>query len=69
MVGIQHVNQDFIDLFIPSIHDAQTIFTQELALEFIASFTKNKTIYLEGKLCLIFRFFCRKIKFFFHYIL
>jgi hypothetical protein len=33
-----------VDLFIPSIHDANTIFTQELALEFIAKFTKRQTI-------------------------
>jgi DNA-directed RNA polymerase II subunit RPB2 len=37
-------NEQFVDLFIPSIHDAQIIFTQEIALEFIASFTKNKTL-------------------------
>ena len=37
-------NEKMIDLFIPSIHDAQTIFSQEVALEFIASFTKNKTV-------------------------
>ena len=30
-----------IDLFIPSIHDANTIFTQQIALEFIAKFTKK----------------------------
>jgi DNA-directed RNA polymerase II subunit RPB2 len=37
-------NSDMIDLFIPSIHDANTIFTQTIALEFIASFTKRKTV-------------------------
>ena len=37
-------NELFVDLFIPSIHDARTIFSQEVALEFIASFTKNKTV-------------------------
>jgi DNA-directed RNA polymerase II subunit RPB2 len=37
-------NEKMVDLFIPSIHDAQTIFSQEIALEFIASFTKNKTV-------------------------
>jgi len=37
-------NEQYVDLFIPSIHDAQTIFTQEIALGFIASFTKNKTL-------------------------
>jgi DNA-directed RNA polymerase beta subunit len=33
-----------IDLFIPSIHDANTIFTQQIALEFIAKFTKRQTV-------------------------
>ena len=37
-------NEQYVDLFIPSIHDTQTIFTQEIALGFIASFTKNKTL-------------------------
>merc|ERR1711871_594808 len=31
-------NKQYIDLFIPSIHDASTIFTQEAALEYIAIF-------------------------------
>jgi len=35
---------DMVDLFIPSIHDARTIFTQQVALEFIAQFTKRQTI-------------------------
>lgn len=34
----------YIDLFIPSIHDTGTIFTQEVALKYIASFTKGKTV-------------------------
>ena len=34
----------FIDLFIPSIHDAGLIFNQEIALKYIATFTKGKTI-------------------------
>ena len=34
----------YVDLFIPSIHDANRVFTQEVALKFIASFTKGKTI-------------------------
>ena len=34
----------YIDLFIPSIHDAGRIFTQDAALRYIASFMKNKTI-------------------------
>ena len=37
-------NESFIDLFIPSIHDANTIFTQQTALEFIATFTKRQTV-------------------------
>ena len=36
-------NESLIDLFIPSIHDANKIFTQEIALKFIATFTKSKT--------------------------
>ena len=34
----------YIDLFIPSIHDANHIFTQDVALKFIATFTKGKTV-------------------------
>jgi DNA-directed RNA polymerase II subunit RPB2 len=37
-------NETFIDLFIPSIHDAHMIFSQKTALEFIASFTKRQTV-------------------------
>ena len=37
-------NKDMINYFIPSIHDSQTIFTQENALRFIASFTKRQSI-------------------------
>ena len=37
-------NESYIDLFIPSIHDASKIFNQETALRFIASFTKRRTI-------------------------
>ena len=33
----------YIDLFIPSIHDAGRIFSQETALEYIKTFTKGKT--------------------------
>lgn len=36
-------NENMIDLFIPSIHDANRIFTQEIALKFISTFTKSKT--------------------------
>ena len=37
-------NNDYIDLFIPSIHDSNCIFTQDSALKFISTFTKHKTI-------------------------
>ena len=36
--------KSYIDLFIPSIHNAGKIFTQETALKYISTFTKNKTI-------------------------
>ena len=36
--------QDYIDLFIPSVHDANKIFNQQTALEYIASFTKRGTV-------------------------
>ena len=34
----------YVDLFIPSIHDANKIFNQETALRFISTFTKRGTI-------------------------
>jgi DNA-directed RNA polymerase II subunit RPB2 len=37
-------NSNMVDLFIPSIHDANTIFTQQIALEFISKFTKRQTV-------------------------
>lgn len=37
-------NEQFIDLFIPSIHDAFMIFNQVNALKYIATFTKRQTI-------------------------
>ena len=37
-------NESLVDLFIPSIHDAQMIFSQKTALEFIATFTKRQTV-------------------------
>jgi DNA-directed RNA polymerase II subunit RPB2 len=37
-------NSNMIDLFIPSIHDANTIFSQQVALEFISKFTKRQTV-------------------------
>ena len=36
--------ESYIDLFIPSVHDATKFFTQDTAIEFIASFTKGKKI-------------------------
>jgi DNA-directed RNA polymerase II subunit RPB2 len=37
-------NSNMVDLFIPSVHDASTIFSQQVALEFIAKFTKRQTV-------------------------
>ena len=37
-------NSNYVDLFIPSIHDANKVFNQQTALEYIASFTKRGTI-------------------------
>jgi DNA-directed RNA polymerase II subunit RPB2 len=37
-------NEKYIDLFIPSVHDANKIFTQEVALDYIKFFTKRGTI-------------------------
>ena len=37
-------NNSYVDLFIPSVHDANKIFTQQTALEYIALFTKFGTI-------------------------
>ena len=37
-------NEDLIDFFVPSIHDAGMIYTQNDALKFIATFTKGKSI-------------------------
>ena len=39
-----NTNSNMVDLFIPSIHDANAIFTQQIALEFIAKFTKRQTV-------------------------
>jgi DNA-directed RNA polymerase II subunit RPB2 len=35
---------NYVDLFVPSVHDAGMIFNQEVALKYIATFTKGKTI-------------------------
>ena len=37
-------NSSNIDSFIPSIHDASEVFSQEVALKFIAIFTKRQTV-------------------------
>lgn len=37
-------NKEYIDLFIPSVHDAGVIFTQEHALKYIGKLTKRQTI-------------------------
>jgi DNA-directed RNA polymerase II subunit RPB2 len=37
-------NQDYVDIFIPSIHDANKIFNQETAIKYMASFTKRGTV-------------------------
>jgi len=37
-------NAELLDHFIPSIHDANKVFTQEGAIKFIATLTKSKTI-------------------------
>ena len=39
-----HKNASYVDLFIPSVHDANKIFNQETAMRYIASFTKRGTI-------------------------
>ena len=37
-------NSELVDLFIPSVHDASRIFTQEGALKYIANLTKSATV-------------------------
>ena len=37
-------NAHLLDIFIPSVYDANFIFTQDQALKFIATFTKGKTV-------------------------
>jgi DNA-directed RNA polymerase II subunit RPB2 len=39
-----NANKDYVDLFIPSVHDANKFFTQQTALEFIAELTKRGTV-------------------------
>jgi DNA-directed RNA polymerase II subunit RPB2 len=38
------LNSHYVDLFIPSVHDAGLVFNQEVALKYIATLTKGKTI-------------------------
>ena len=38
-------HDNLIDLFIPSVHDAGNIFTQQAAISYISSLTKGKTKY------------------------
>ena len=35
---------NYVDLFIPSIHDAGLIFSQDVAIKYIATFTKGKSV-------------------------
>jgi DNA-directed RNA polymerase II subunit RPB2 len=37
-------NESMVDLFIPSVHDANSVFTQQNAVEFIAQLTKRGTV-------------------------
>jgi len=47
--------ESYIDLFIPSIHDAGKIFNQQTALEYIATFTKRRS--LNGVLDVLINYF------------
>ena len=38
------LNDNYLEYFVPSIHDAGTIFTQELAIQYIKSLTKGKKV-------------------------
>jgi DNA-directed RNA polymerase II subunit RPB2 len=37
-------NESYVDLFIPSVHDASKVFNQESALNYIKTFTKRNTV-------------------------
>ena len=43
LLDLEH-NQKYIDLFTSSVHDANKVFNQQVALEYISSFTKRGTI-------------------------
>jgi len=38
-------NQKYLDLFAPSVHDASIVFTQEAAIQYIKTFTKQETVH------------------------
>ena len=40
----REANANYVDLFIPSVHDAGMAFNQEVALKYIATLTKGKTV-------------------------
>jgi DNA-directed RNA polymerase II subunit RPB2 len=40
----ENLNNEYIDLFIPSVHDANKFFNQQTSLEFIAELTKRGTV-------------------------
>ena len=48
-------NSRYVDYFIPCVHDANKLFTQQTALEFIASFTKRRSVV--GVLDILMNFF------------
>lgn len=37
-------NEEYVELFVPSIHDASVVFTQETAIQYLKTFTKQETI-------------------------
>ena len=41
---VENNKNPYIDLFIPSVHDANKIFTQQTALEFMKELTKRGTV-------------------------
>ena len=49
-------HKDNLDFFIPSIHDSNNIFSQSVALKYIATFTKSKTI--AGVHDILMNYFC-----------
>ena len=47
-------NKSYIDLFIPSVHDAGKVFNQVVALKYITSHTKGKTFPCYGNIIQLF---------------